>query len=259
MIGVLDMKHVIVTAGTKGLGRKMTEYFLSQGYSVTATYRTDTERANELIETFQEKQDRLQVVYLDTMNVSSIRSAVNEAYERFGRIDCLVSNAGPYIFERKKLFDYTEDEWHEMVRGNLDASFYLLKNVLPIMREQKFGRVIFLGFQGVDYSSGWIYRSAFASAKVGLASLMKTVALEEAENQITANMIAPGKIVDEMKEADIMTSRDILDTETPIGRPGTGEDIARTVAYLCDDQSDMITGTVIEVTGGLDVIHKHLS
>ncbi|MET3682643.1 3-oxoacyl-[acyl-carrier protein] reductase [Alkalibacillus flavidus] len=253
------MRHAIVTAGTKGLGRKITDYFLSLGYSVTATYRSDQQKAQELVAAHQSDSYRLQVVHLDTMDKQSIENAINEAYQRFGRIDCLISNAGPYIFERKKLLDYTEDEWHEMVRGNLDASFYLLRNVLPIMREQQFGRVLFLGFQGVDYSSGWIYRSAFASAKVGLASLMKTVALEEAEHHITANMVAPGKIAGDMKEASISESRNQPDTETPVGRPGSGEDIARTVAYLCGDDSDMITGTVVEVTGGLDVIHKHLS
>ncbi|MDQ0351257.1 3-oxoacyl-[acyl-carrier protein] reductase [Alkalibacillus filiformis] len=252
------MRHAIVTAGTKGLGKKMTETLLKKGYSVTATYRSDRNKAEALLEEFNVEHDRLHVIQLDTMDVSSINNAVDQAYEQFGRVDCLISNAGPYIFERKKLFDYTEHEWNEMVRGNLDASFYLLKRCLPIMRKQQYGRIVFLGFQGVDHSSGWIYRSAFASAKVGLASLMKTVALEEAENRITANMVAPGKIVDEMKEADIVNAREITETETPIGRPGTGEDIARVVSHLSDEDSDMITGTVVEVTGGLDVIHRHL-
>ncbi|WP_425541949.1 SDR family oxidoreductase [Alkalibacillus silvisoli] len=236
----------------------MTEHFLNKGYSVTATYRHDQAKAEELLEEFPEHKHQLHIEHLDTMNVSTINQAIDGAYKRFGRIDCLISNAGPYIFERKKLFDYTEQEWHEMVRGNLDASFYLLKKCLPIMRSQQYGRIVFLGFQGVDHSSGWIYRSAFASAKVGLASLMKTVALEEAENKITANMVAPGKVIDEMKEANIVSSKKITTTETPIGRPGTGEDIARVVGYLSDEDSDMITGSVVEVTGGLDVIHRHL-
>ncbi|WP_188206422.1 SDR family oxidoreductase [Alkalibacillus aidingensis] len=252
------MRHVFITAGTKGLGRKMTEYFLDNGYSVTATFRSDRQKAEALKQEFKEHQSHLHITYLDTLDIESINQAIDETIERFGRIDCLVSNAGPYIFERKKLIDYTEDEWNHMVKGNLDSSFYLLKKCLPIMRQQQFGRIVFLGFQGVNHSSGWIYRSAFASAKVGLASLMKTVALEEAEHQITANMVAPGKIVGEMKESSIESSRKVKQTETPIGRPGSGEDIARTVAYLCEDNSDMITGSVIEITGGLDVIHQHL-
>lgn len=115
-----------------------------------------------------------------------------------------------------------------------------------------------MGFQGVNHSSGWIYRSGFASAKVGVASLMKSIALEEAEYKITANMVAPGKIIDNMKEENIEESRKHPSQDTPIGREGTGEDIARTVGFLCDENSDMITGSVVDVNGGMDVIHRYL-
>ncbi len=253
------MRHVLITAGTKGLGKMMTDYFLSQGYSVTATYRSDDKRAKQLQKDYQHISDRLQILQLDVTDHKQIKHIVHEVVERFGRIDCFVSNAGPYIFERKKLVDYEESEWKEMVNGNLDVSFYFLKEIIPMMRKQQFGRVVFLGFQGVNQTPGWIYRSAFAAAKVGTASLMKTIALEEAEHGITANMVAPGNITGEMKESRIAQSRDVNDSETPIGRPGTGEDIARTVGFLAQEDSDMITGSVIEVTGGLDVIHRHLT
>ncbi|PKR79284.1 3-ketoacyl-ACP reductase [Halalkalibacillus sediminis] len=252
------MRHVVITAGTKGLGKKMTDYFLEHGYSVTATYFSDLAKADQLLEENPNDTDRIHIEQLDVLDPTQIERVISRAYQKFGRIDCLVNNAGPYIFERKKLHDYSDSEWNEMIRGNLDASFHILKNVLPIMRKQQFGRLVFLGFQGANHSSGWIYRSAFAAAKVGLSSLLKSVALEEAENRITANMVAPGNISGEMKEANIEESRKKNSTETPIGRPGTGEDIARTVGYLCKDDSDMITGSVIEVTGGLDVIHRHL-
>lgn len=250
------MRHVVITAGTKGLGMKITEHFLANGYRVTATYHSDQMRAKELQKRFP--SDVLQVLPLDVTDASQIREVISQAYEKFGRIDCLVSNAGPYIFERKKLVDYTEEEWREMIQGNLDVSFYLLKSVLPIMRERKFGRIVFLGFQNVNQAPGWIYRSAFAAAKTGTASLMKSVAFEEAENGITLNMVAPGNIMGEMKESTIADSRQVFDPKTPIGRSGTGEDVARTVGFLCQDDSDMITGSVVEVTGGLDVIHRNL-
>ncbi|MGM8215612.1 SDR family oxidoreductase [Bacillaceae bacterium W0354] len=253
------MRHVVITAGTKGLGRQMTEYFLNHGYSVTATYHTDAQKAEELVDLQKENRNRLHIEQLDVMDQKQIEYVIDQAMTKFGRIDCLVNNAGPYIFERKKLVDYTDEEWDKMIRGNLDASFYFVRKCIPIMRQQNFGRIIFLGFQNANQSSGWIYRSAFAAAKVGLHSLMKTIALEEAENRITANMVAPGDITGDMKESSIERSRQAdVDHHTPIGRSGTGEDIARTVGFLCDDQSDMITGAFIEVTGGLDVIHRYL-
>ncbi|MFD2639849.1 SDR family oxidoreductase [Piscibacillus salipiscarius] len=250
------MRHALITAGTKGLGRKMTEYFLKNGYSVTATYRSDKNQANKLKDEYIGYP--LHIEQLDVQNHHKIEQVVHEAYQKFGRIDCLISNAGPFIFERKKLMDYSTDEWDRMVRGNLDASFHLVKSCIPIMRKQNFGRIVFMGFQGVNHSSGWIYRSGFASAKVGVASLMKSIALEEAEYKITANMVAPGKIIDNMKEENIEESRKHPSQDTPIGREGTGEDIARTVGFLCDENSDMITGSVVDVNGGMDVIHRYL-
>ncbi|RPF55353.1 SDR family oxidoreductase [Aquisalibacillus elongatus] len=250
------MRHVLITAGTKGLGRKITDYFLEQGCSVTTTYHSDSKRAETLREQYTEAP--LHITQLDVTKPKDIERVIEEAYEKYGRIDCLIANAGPFVFERKKLFDYDESEWNQMIRGNLDASFHLVKGCLPIMRKQQFGRIVFLGFQGVDHSSGWIYRSAFAAAKVGVASLMKTISLEEAEHKITANMVAPGKITDDMKEKTIEESRQLQQADTPVGREGTGEDIARTVGFLCDDNSDMITGTVVDVNGGKDVIHRYL-
>lgn len=250
-------RHALVTAGTKGLGRKVTELLLQNGYTVTATFFSDGEKARELKKSFPQYQEQVQIVRADVTNKEDLKRLVDQAYEVFGRIDCLINNAGPYIFERKKLIDYSEEEWNQMVRGNLDSVFYLLKWILPIMRRQKFGRVINYGFQGANDASGWIYRSAFAAAKVGLVSLTKTVAYEEAEYGITSNMVCPGNIVGNMKEASIEESRKLKDEHTPIGRSGTGEDIARMILYLCDENSDMITGSVIEVTGGLDVIHRY--
>lgn len=251
------MRHAIITAGTKGLGRKVTEQMLQQGHSVTVTYRSDEYKAHSLLEDFPNERERIQLVRADVTVKEDLQSIVEQCVHRFGRIDYLINNAGPYIFERKKLMDYSEEEWDTMIRGNLDAVFYLLKLTVPYMRDQQFGRIINYGFQGAQSASGWIYRSAFAAAKVGLVSLTKTVAFEEAENGITSNMICPGNIIGEWKESAIKKSRGVQDKETPIGRPGTGEDIARTIVFLCHEDSDMITGTVYEVTGGLDVIHRH--
>lgn len=251
------MRHALITAGSKGLGRKVTESLIEKGYSVTITYRNSREQAENLVEQYKGQKENIQLIQLDVTNSENIKRVVEKVLERFGRIDFLINNAGPYIFQRKKLADYMEDEWKEMISGNLDASFYLLKYVIPVMRKQRFGRIINYGFQGASSASGWIYRSAFAAAKVGLVSLTKTIAFEEAEYGITSNMVCPGNILGEMKESTIEESRKVFDEHTPIGRSGTGEDIARAIMYLCDESSDMVTGAVLDITGGLDVIHRY--
>nr|WP_279325997.1 SDR family oxidoreductase [Bacillus sp. FJAT-47783] len=256
MQGGVSVRHAIITAGTKGLGKKVTESFLQNGYRVTILFRSDDKKVDELLHTYQHLKDRMLFVRGDVTNKEDLNRLVHESYERFGRIDCLINNAGPYIFERKKLVDYTENEWYEMVEGNLSSVFHLLKKVIPIMRKQQYGRIITYGFQGANGAPGWLHRSAFGAAKVGLVSLTKTIAIEEAENGITANMVCPGNITGEMKEASIHYAKQNIDKDTPIGRSGTGEDIARIISFLCEENSDFITGAIIEATGGANVIHR---
>lgn len=251
------VRHALITAGTKGLGKQVTENLLNKGYSVTVTYRSDIQAMEALQEQYKHLAKHMQFVQADVTKREDLHKVVEKAMERFGRIDFLINNAGPYVFERKKLVDYEEYEWDDMIQGNLTAVFHLLKLVVPIMRKQKFGRIINYGFQCADSAPGWMYRSAFAAAKVGLVSLTKTVAYEEAEHGITSNMVCPGDIIGKMKESTIEEARRIPDSRTPIGRSGTGEDIARTVSFLCEEDSDMITGTVIEITGAVDVIHRY--
>jgi 3-oxoacyl-[acyl-carrier protein] reductase len=230
---------------------------LQSGYSVTANYLSDEKAANQLKRELPvDLGQRFQTIQGDVTDKMACRRLVEETIAASGRLDLLIHNAGPYIFERKKIADYDDEEWEKMINGNLSAAFYLTRSAIPHMRGQRFGRIITYGFQNAGSAPGWIYRSAFAAAKVGLVSLTKSIALEEAGNGITANMVCPGDIVGEMKESTIADSRLNKDGQTPVGRSGTGEDIARAIAFLCEENSDMITGTVLEVTGGVDVIHQ---
>ncbi|MCC3356114.1 SDR family oxidoreductase [Bacillus sp. REN16] len=250
------MRHAVITAGTKGLGRKVTEEFLKMGCSVTVNYRSDEARVEELKTEWKPYLEWVQFVQGDITKKEDISTVFNQAMDRFGRIDYLINNAGPYIFERKKLVDYEDHEWNEMINGNLSSVFHFLKLTIPVMRRQKFGRIITYGFQDAESAPGWMYRAAFSAAKVGLVSLTKSIALEEAEHGITANMVCPGDINGDMKEATITTARTRKDPDTPIGRPGTGEDIARIIAFLCEENSDFITGSVVSASGGVNVVNK---
>ncbi len=251
------MRHAIITGGSKGLGKMVTERLLMKGYSVTVNYRNDENRISELKKQWSSYHDRLQFIQGDITKKQDIRRIFEQTVERFGRIDFLINNAGPFLFDRKKLSDYNDMEWDEIIDGNLNAIFHFLKLTIPIMRKQKFGRIVTYGFQDADHAPGWIYRSAYSAAKVAIASLTKTIAIEEAEYGITANMVCPGDIEGEMKEESIAFSKQIADTRTPIGRSGTGEDIARLVSFLCEDDSDIITGSVISATGGIDVLSRY--
>lgn len=252
-------KIALVTGGATGIGKKTAYSLALEGYQIAINYRNSeleaTSLAKQLSDRFGTKTICIQG---DVGKSDDCEQLVEKVLSAFSKVDVLVLNAGPYIRERKKMTDYSFDEWNYLINGNLNGAFYLSKLVIPVMRKQKWGRIITLGYDRVETAPGWIYRSAFAAAKTGLASLTRTIALEEAENGITANMVCPGDIVDEWKEKSICTAQSSYEKniQAPVGRPGTGEDIARVISFLIDEKSSFITGSIIPVTGGMDVLSK---
>lgn len=238
------MRHALITAGTKGLGEMVTRRLLEEGWHVTALHRSEPTFVHE----------RLHLIKADVTQQDQLMDAVEQTMTAHGRIDALILNAGPYIFERKSLVDYSDEEWNEVVTGNLTASFWLLRKILPIMRKQQYGRIITYGFPESASAPGWVERAAFAAAKSGMVSLTKSVALEEAEHGITVNMVNPGNIVGDNKSKRIEQAT--ADEQTPVGRTGVGEDIARTISFLVAEESSLITGAVLDVTGGVNVVHQ---
>lgn len=255
----VNEKTALVTGGASGIGKRTALQLAEKGYQLAVNYRSSESEAVSLAKhlhnCFGVKTITIQG---DVANHDDCTRMVNETLSVFGAVDVLVHNAGPYIHERKKLIDYSFEEWNYLVQGNLSAVFYLSKLIIPSMRKQKWGRIITLGFDRVETAPGWIYRSVFAAAKTGLASLTRTIALEEAEHGITANMVCPGDIINEWKEKNIKDSVSAINGLELIGRQGTGEDIARVISFLIDEKSDFITGSIIPVTGGFDVLGKVL-
>jgi 3-oxoacyl-[acyl-carrier protein] reductase len=250
-------KIAVITGGAKGIGRKTAHLLAQSGITIAVTYRNSKTEAEELIE---ELRRLYGVGGMAVQGDASIEAECIEAagtiVNAYGKIDILIHNAGPYIHERKTMMDYSSQEWNYLINGNLNGFFYMAKEIIPYMRKNKWGRIITFGFDRSDTAPGWIYRSAFAAAKSGLTSLTKTLALEEAAHGITVNMVCPGDIIGEWKESGIDHAKNRNDKTVPIGRPGTGEDLARVIRFLCDERSDFITGSVIPVTGGKDVLNK---
>jgi 3-oxoacyl-[acyl-carrier protein] reductase len=253
----VNKKTALITGGASGIG-KITAYKLAEkGYQLVINFRKSESEAISLAKHLNEVYG-INVITIqgDVADKDDCIRLINQSLSVFSTIDVLIHNAGPYVHERKKLTEYSLEEWNYLISGNLSAVFYLTKLVIPLMRKQKWGRIITMGFDRVETAPGWIHRSAFAAAKTGLASLTRTIAMEEAENGITANMVCPGDIVNEWKEKNIADSLHSGDEMAPVGRPGTGEDIARVVSFLIDDNSSFITGSIIPVTGGMNVLNK---
>lgn len=252
----MSRKVAMVTGSATGLGKRTAIELAKQGHNVVLNYVSSRKAALGTASYITKAYDvQSLAIQADISKQEDVENLIEETLAKLGSIDILVHNAGPYIKEQKKFSEYTLDKWNRIINGNLNSCFYLLQGILPSMQEKRWGRVIMLGFDRVGSAPAWKYRSAYAAAKTGVASLTRTLALEEAENGITVNMVSPGDIVDHYKEMDIEQVRKIQ-TDEPIGRKGSGEDIARTIAFLCEENSDYITGSIIEVTGGQDVLAK---
>lgn len=258
------MERVALIIGSAtGLGVQTALKLSKSGYRIVVTYRSSQQKALELQQQIEGQGGNCTLLQGDITKEEDCYRLVQEAFGINQRLDALILNAGPFISERKPLADYTSAEWNEIIQGNLSSSFYLIKEAIPYMRKQNWGRIITFGFQQAGQATGWYHRAAFAAAKVGVASLTRSLALEEGEHGITVNMVCPGDIVGDFKEktiAEVQELTSIPDAATaPIGRVGTGEDIARVVDFLCSPDSDFITGSIIEVTGGANVLGKALA
>ncbi|NHM29346.1 SDR family oxidoreductase [Neobacillus terrae] len=250
-------RTAFITGGASGIG-KMTAYLLAEkGFSVAINYRNSGNKARTLAKELSGKFGIKATIHKgDISKPEDCERLVREVLSIYSCIDVLIHNAGPYIHERKKMAEYTAEEWNYLLHGNLSSVFLLTKSLLPGMKERGWGRIITMGFDRAETAPGWTYRSVFAAAKAGLVSLTKSIALEEAEFGITANMVCPGDIINEWKEKRIADACEDKEMAAPVGRTGTGEDVARVIAFLTDDQSGFITGSVIPVTGGADVLGK---
>lgn len=254
----MKKRTALITGGASGIGRKTVLELAEKGMDLVINYRSKEEEAITLSRYITEKYGtKNTIVAGDLSKKADCERVIAHAFQFSPTIDIFVHNVGPYIHERKRMVDYSADEWEYMVKGNLNSFFYLAKPIIEKMREQHWGRIVTVGFDRVETAPGWKFRSAFAAAKTGLASLTKTLALEEAENGITVNMVCPGDIIGKWKEKGIAEAAGVSDDSSPIGRPGTGEDIARVISFLLSEQSDFITGSIIHINGGKDVLGKY--
>ncbi|UHA74608.1 SDR family oxidoreductase [Paenibacillus sp. 481] len=252
-------RTALITGSAKGLG-KMTALMLAEdGYNIVLNYVNSEKEAFALQREIEQLGVRCIAVQADVSRPEQIKQLVQTIEEQLGSADIVINNAGPFIRERRLFVDYTEEEIMYMLHGNLTGVMLLDHLVLPSMRKKGWGRIIHFGFGHASEGRAWPHRAVYAAAKVGLVSFTKTLAVEEASHGVTVNMVCPGDIRGEHKELMIEDVSDLHDPESPRGRPGSGEDIARVIQFLCDRKSDFVTGNTINVSGGLDPIRTMIS
>ena len=256
----MNGKTALVTGSSSGLGIRIAAELAKCSGGLILNCRSEKPDIERVAGILKERYG-IPVVAIrgDASSWQGASQLVEASFRHFDSIDILVNNVGPFVAERKKAVDYDFEEWNYIVNGNLNSAFYLSKLIIPHMRRNRWGRIINIGFERAETAPGWVNRSAYAAAKVGLVSLTRTLALEEAPQGITVNMVCPGDIRGDWKIADICQARQTGDAFAPVGRNGTGEDIGRSIAFLCHEDSDFITGSVLTVSGAQDVLSRYLT
>jgi len=251
----LKGRKALITGSAKGLGKRTALLLAEAGCDVIVNYVSSRAEAEALAGELRGLGVRSAALQADVSDPKQVERLAEEAERLLGGIDILINNAGPFIRERRLFAEYTPDEIIGLVNGNLLGVMLLDRLLLPGMRQRGWGRIIHFGFGHAGESRAWPHRAVYAAAKTALVSFTKTLAVEEAARGITVNMICPGDIRGANKEKSIDDVQGEIDPESQ-RRPGTGEDVARAIKFLCDPRSDFITGNLLDVTGGFDPIRN---
>jgi 3-oxoacyl-[acyl-carrier protein] reductase len=249
-------KTALITGSAKGLGKMTALTLAAMGCNIAVNYVRSVHEAQELVDTLIGMGVKAAAIRGDVASAEDNRRLVEQAEREVGSIDILINNAGPFVRERRLFAEYSEEEVDNLIQGNFLGVLRLNRLVIPGMRSRGWGRIIHFGFGRSAEARGWPHRAVYAAAKVGLVSFTKTIAVEEAANGITVNMVCPGDIKGANKERSISEVGGLSDDESPHGRPGTGEDVARVIAFLCLNESDYVTGNIIDISGGFDPIRN---
>lgn len=242
--GENKLKNVLITGGSRGIGREMVRLFAERGYSVAFTYKSSVTEAGELA-----LETGALAICADSENASDIERAVTLAKAHMGGIDCLINNAGIAAFS---LFtDIALEEWQRVINVDLTSAFLYSKLVIPDMINKKQGRIINVtSIWGLVGSSCEVH---YSTAKAGLIGFTKALAKELGPSGITVNAIAPGVIDTDMNSVlDANTLHELAD-ETPLSRIGTPREVAEVALFLAGDSASFITGDVLNVSGGFVV------
>lgn len=237
------MRTVIITGSARGTGAATAALFADMGYNVVINYNTSEKEALELQKKLGEKSI---AVHADVSTADGAAFLFAQAKKKFGFVDVLVNNAG--VAQQKLFTDITKADYDRMFDCNVRSVFNCCQCALPDMIHNKYGRIINISSMwGVTGASCEVHYSASKAAVIGLT---KALAREVAPSGITVNCIAPGVIDTPMNKGFDEVTMAELREETPVGRIGTPEDVARAVAFLADPNSSFITGQVLGVDGG---------
>jgi len=231
----------VVTGGTRGIGRAISEALKNAGYKVAANYGGNDEVAKAFT-----KETGIPAFRFDISDFKACEDGVKQIASQVGPIEILVNNAG--ITRDGTLQRMSFEQWNQVIQTNLASCFNMCRLVIEGMRERSFGRIVNVG--SVNGQAGQYGQVNYAAAKSGIHGFTKALAQEGAPKGITVNAIAPGYIDTEMVRAVPANVLEKIVARIPVGRLGHAEEIARGVLFLVADDAGFITGSTLSINGG---------
>jgi len=231
----------IVTGGTRGIGRAIAQALRNEGHVVAAVYHGNEEAAAAF-----QRETGIATYRWDVADFEACRAGVARVEADLGAVDILVNNAG--IVRDVTLHKMTLEQWQDVMRTNLDALFNMCRPVVEGMRDRRYGRIVNLS--SINGQKGQVGQTHYAASKAGVLGFTRSLALEGAHRNVTANAIAPGYCDTDMVAAvpaDIVRS---IVAAIPVGRLGKPEEIAQLAAFLAREEAGFITGTTFSINGG---------
>jgi 3-oxoacyl-[acyl-carrier protein] reductase len=241
----LTGKKALVTGASRGIGEAIARRLAESGATVLCAAR-GSDQVNALAEQIRAAGGSAEGVTLD-IAAADVRDRIKELLQKHGNIDILVNNAG--ITEDDLFIRMKPEAWSNVIRTNLDSAFHITQELVKKMIRARWGRVI--NISSVVALSGNPGQTNYAASKAALIGFTKSLALEIGSRNVTVNAVAPGFISTAMTDQLDSAAREALETRIALKRLGTPDDVAWPVVFLASEQASYITGTVVNVSGGL--------
>lgn len=242
------MRTILVSGGSRGIGRAVVKLAAKSGYAVAFTYRASDGEAAELVAELAKEGCMASAYKADMADTAALKNVVEDVISRFGGIYALVNNAAYSVIA--PLTDMTDEEISRTLSVNLEGAINLTKLVYPFMTTSREGRIV--NISSVWGISGASCESVYSASKGGLIAFSKAMAKELAPSSVTVNCVCPGVIDTDMNAHLSADERKILEDEIPLGRFGSADEVAEAVMFFVDGAS-YVTGQTLCVDGGFIV------
>lgn len=240
-------KTVVISGATRGIGKAIAEGFLQSGARVIGIYAGNTEAADSFYEKNRQFSSSLELIKCDVSQDDEVTSLFKMIEEKYEALEILINNAG--IRQDAVLALMRTEQWQQVIDINLTGTYLMAKQAVLLMMKNKYGRIInitspvaHLGFPG---------QANYAASKAGQVALTKTLAKEVARKKITVNCVSPGFIstdfINDLSKEQLTAYKKMV----PMRRFGTPQEVADAVLFLAGTRADYITGTVLDISGGL--------